>query len=101
MYKGIDYLLIADSIEKGRQIILEERRDIDGVFLGPPLDIVFETIGLKGKEENDGYGENDLAKRGFREKWYTQALVREIKNETEYLERKVIKRWLATENTPG
>ena len=47
MYKGIDYLLIADSSEKGRQIILEERRDIDGVFLGPPLDIVFETIGLK------------------------------------------------------
>ena len=44
--KGIDYLLIADSIEKGRQIVLEKRRDIDGVFLGPPLDIVFETIGL-------------------------------------------------------
>ena len=47
MYKGIDYLLIADSIEKGRQIVLEKRRDIDGVFLGPPLDIVFETIGLR------------------------------------------------------
>ena len=45
--KGIDYLLIADSIEKGRQIVLEKRRDIDGVFLGPPLDIVFETIGLR------------------------------------------------------
>ena len=45
--KGIDYLLIADLSEEGRQIILEERRDIDGVFLGPPLDIVFETIGLK------------------------------------------------------
>ena len=44
--KGIDYLLIADSIEKGRQIILEKRRDINGVFLGPTLDIVFETISL-------------------------------------------------------
>ena len=33
--------------EKGCQIILEKRRDINGVFLGPTLDIAFETISLR------------------------------------------------------